>query len=217
MTSAEHSQLNTEMGRPSEEKANETTELVAVSAMTVQPLVREQRISNTDESSEKLPDFDPDYASRRGSQQALAKATKTVLPIEEICQGLSDVLDTSDQLDQQVMLFDEGRKMEQKASRLEALRAAWLAPRCEHIKPNTQRCGSPAVGGQKFCFFHNHARSNAMEFPVVEDRRGLQVAILRVCERLANSTIAPANAKILLEGLDMASKNAERMACEEEG
>lgn len=56
-----------------------------------------------------------------------------------------------------------------------------------------------------------------MEFPVVEDRRGLQVAILRVCERLANSTIAPANAKILLEGLAMASKNAERMACEEEG
>jgi hypothetical protein len=115
------------------------------------------------------------------------------------------------------MLFEEGRKMERKARRLESLRAARQAPRCEHIKSNAQRCGSPAVGGQKFCFFHNLARSGAIEFPVLEDRRALQIAIPRVCERLANGTIAAANAKILLEGLTMAAKNAERMACEEEG
>src|SRR6185312_10605217 len=137
--------------------------------------------------------------------------------IDERCQAYSAIVDTTEQLDQHVVLLDKGREMDRKARRLESLRAARLAPRCEHIKSNTQRCGSPAVGGQRFCFFHNLARNNAFEFPVVEDRRALQVAILRVCERLANGTIAPANAKILLEALTMAFENAERMACEEEG
>ena len=216
MTSAEDSQPDAEVGRPSEEIAIQATELVAVSPMTVQPLVREQKIKEINQLSEKLMRLDPDYASRAGSRQALTKATNTLLPIEEICQGLSDVIDTSEQLDQQVMLLEEGRKMQRKARRLECLRAARRAPRCEHIKSNAQRCGSPAVGGQRFCFFHNLARSGAVEFPVVEDRRALQIAILRVCERLANGTIAPANAKVLLEGLAMASKNAECMAIEEE-
>jgi hypothetical protein len=215
MTSAEPAQPNSEMA-PLSEAAIQATELVAVSTTALQPLVRE-RIKELSELKERLTRLDPDYASRRGSQRALTKATKTLLPIEEICQGLSDVAATTEQLDQQVMLLDDGRKMDRKARRLEALRAARLAPRCEHIKSNAQRCGSPAVGGQRFCFFHNLARSGAVEFPVVEDRRALQIAILRVCERLANGTIAPANAKILLEGLAMAAKNAERMECEEEG
>jgi hypothetical protein len=215
MKPAEHSELNSGTGRPSEGTTIQTTELVAVSPVTVQPLVRE-RIKELNELNETLAQLDPEYASRRGSRQALTRATRRLLPIEEICQGLSDIDNTSEQLDQQVMLFEEGRKMERKARRLESLRAARQAPRCEHIKSNAQRCGSPAVGGQKFCFFHNLARSGAVEFPVLEDRRALQIAILRVCERLANGTIAPANAKILLEGLTMAAKNAEHMACEEE-
>jgi len=215
MTSGEHSQLNSEMRR-SEETAIQSTEVVAVSPMSAQPLLRE-RIRELNELNERLARLDPDYASRGGSRQALTRATRRLLPTEEICQGITDVIDTSEQLDQQVMLLEEGRKMERKARRLESLRAARQAPRCEHIKSNAQRCGSPAVEGQKFCFFHNLARSGAIEFPVLEDRRALQIAILRVCERLANGTIAPANAKILLEGLTMAAKNAERMACEEEG
>jgi len=77
------------------------------------------------------------------------------------------------------------------------------------------RCGSFAVGGQKLCFFHSLARNNAIDFPVVEDRRGLQVAILRVCERLANGTMPPANPKILLQGLSMAAENARNIACED--
>lgn len=216
MTSAEHSQVDSEMVRPSAEAAIQSAELVALSPMAVQSLVRERKIKELNELNERLTRVDPDYASRRGSQQALAKASKTLLPIEEICRGLADVADTTEQLDQQVMLLEEGRKMDRKARRLESLRAARQAPRCEHIKSNAQRCGSPAVGGQKFCFFHGLARSGAVEFPVVEDRRALQIAILRVCERLANGTIAPANAKVLLEGLAMAEKNAERMACEQE-
>lgn len=206
--------MNSEIRR-SEETAIQTAEVVAVAPMSAQLLLR-QRIKELNELNDRLAQLDPDYASRRGSRRALAKATRTLLPIEDICQGLTDVADTTEQLDQQVMLLEEGRKMERKARRLEALRAARLAPRCEHIKSNAQRCGSPAVGGQKFCFFHNLARSGAVEFPVLEDRRALQIAILRVCERLANGTIAPANAKVLLEGLTMAEKNAERMACEQE-
>jgi DNA repair exonuclease SbcCD ATPase subunit len=217
MTSAEHSQLNSGMGCASEETAVQSAELVAVSPIGVASLGCEQKIEELKELKEKLRQLGPDYASRRRSQLALAKATETLLPIEEICQGLADVADTTEQLDQQVMLLEEGRKMERRARRLESLRAARQAPRCEHIKSNAQRCGSPAVGGQKFCFFHNLARGGAVEFPVLEDRRALQIAILRVCERLANGTIAPANAKVLLEGLTMASKNAERMVCEEEG
>ena len=128
---------------------------------------------------------------------------------------MSNIVDVSEQLDQHLVLLDEGRKMERKARRLECLRAAHLAPRCEHMKPNGMRCGSQAVGGQKFCFFHNLARNNAIEFPVVEDRRGLQVAILRVCERLANNTITPANAKILLAGLSMVAENAGHISRED--
>ncbi len=211
MESEKHLQLIDEARSASEKNA---VEIAGSAAITTADrwLAQELRLDAKKDSSDRRAQMDPDYRSRRDSRQALMKASKTLLPIEEICEGLANIADVSEQLDQQVMLLEDGRKMEHKARRLECLRAAHLAPRCEHIKPDGMRCGSPAIGGQKFCFFHNLSRNNAVEFPVVEDGRGLQVAILRVCERLANGTISAANAKVLLEGLAMAAENARSIA-----
>lgn len=203
-------QLQPDPGEPNkpEKEAGESGESTGVATVPDRRLVLEKLLR-------MRAQFDPEFAARNGAGRALTKASKALLSIDERCKGLTDVLDVSEQIDQHVMLLDEGRKMERKARRLECLRAAHLAPRCEHIKPNGMRCGSPAAGGEKFCFFHGIARNNAVEFPIVEDRRGLQAAILRVCERLANGTISAANGKILLAGLSMAAENARDIARED--
>ena len=35
------------------------------------------------------------------------------------------------------------------------MRAAHEAPRCEHIRMNGRRCGSPALRGESHCYFLN--------------------------------------------------------------
>lgn len=215
MRPEESSQLKADMGPVSEKIAVQTTELVPVPPMTAQPLVREQKAIRRGELDTEVTQLDSEPAFPRDSRQALMKASRTLLDEGERCEAVNEMHAASEEVRENALVFQEGRKMHREMRRLESLRAAWLAPRCEHTKPNGMRCGSPAVGGEKFCFFHGIARNNAVEFPVVEDRRGLQVAILRVCERLANNSIAPANAKILLDGLCMAAENACYIARED--
>ena len=214
MTSGEHSQLSSEMRR-SEETAIKTAEVVAVSPMTGQPVAREQQIERKNPLETALPRLDSESALSRESHEALTKASRSLIDENERCKVVNEIAAASDEIRENALVFEEDCTMYREMRRLESLRAAWLAPRCEHTKPNGMRCGSPALGRQKFCFFHNLARNNALEFPVVEDRRGLQVAILRVCERLANGSISAANGKILLEGLSLAAENARSIARED--
>src|SRR5579884_1882815 len=103
-------------------------------------------------------------------------------------ESYREVRDLRDEIAEDVKIADARREAELKARRLQYLRAARLAPRCNHVKPNGQRCGSPAMGREDFSYFHHLARMSVNSFPILEDRRALQVAFMRVCERLMSGT-----------------------------
>src|ERR1035438_5089487 len=68
--------------------------------------------------------------------------------------------------------------------------------------PSGQRCGSPALKGEYYCYHHhikNAARTNRrvlidpevtrMEIPPIEDRASIFIALAAVVHRLAENTI----------------------------
>jgi hypothetical protein len=130
---------------------------------------------------------------------------------------------------------------------------------CRHIKTNGKRCGSPALSGLIFCFFHRElhhfheqhepSKDNTetvihslvpqrpgedgsgqrepvvaeqisspaaknLEFPLLEDRESIQVAISMLVGALAAGRIDPARANTLLYGLQVASSNCRNLILE---
>ncbi|HVH88402.1 MAG TPA: hypothetical protein VM912_16905, partial [Terriglobales bacterium] len=68
--------------------------------------------------------------------------------------------------------------------------------------------GSPAITGQIHCHFHRQAvMPMGLELPVIEDPRSFQIAVMRVCQQIANGAVPPANAKMLLQALSLAAEN----------
>jgi hypothetical protein len=93
--------------------------------------------------------------------------------------------------------------------------------RCTHIKTNGTQCGSPAVRGRRFCFFHKNwhgeriplgalpaANLNAsFTLPVLEDADSIQVALMQVMRLILARQIDPKMAGLLLYALQTASVN----------
>jgi len=95
--------------------------------------------------------------------------------------------------------------------------AADAAPRCQFIKADGERCGSPALKKRRFCYFHNQTnaeRSSAQEFelPVLEDELAIQMAVTNVCRGLAKKNLEPKYATALLYGLQVASIAVKKAA-----
>jgi hypothetical protein len=102
----------------------------------------------------------------------------------------------------------EGREeLARKAQRLEYLKLANGARRCEHIKIDGTGCGSPAINGNSYCYFHERLHKPAPELPAIEDQQSLQVAFLQLAKNVATGTLNPAQAKVMLQILQCAGKN----------
>ncbi len=91
-------------------------------------------------------------------------------------------------------------------------------PRCQHFKTNGVFCGSPALRGHRFCYFHHHWRSThpnakpadrqpAFELPLLEDANAVQVALQRVMHAILNDLIDTRKAGLLLYALQTAASN----------
>ncbi len=97
--------------------------------------------------------------------------------------------------------------------------------KCAHLKTDGSRCGSPAMREQTLCYFHyswsrraarlerlggpiGFNRNSGIHFPVLEDRRSIQVAIMEVLHAINDSRIDNKRASLLLYGLQLASSNA---------
>jgi hypothetical protein len=92
---------------------------------------------------------------------------------------------------------------------------------CEHIKVNGQFCGSPALRGRNYCYFHladvgrrlrivknlEQLEFYPLELPVLEDANSIQLAIMQVMEALVHGRINTKIAGQLLYGLQLASAN----------
>lgn len=105
-----------------------------------------------------------------------------------------------------------------------AMAAAHAAARCEHVKSNGVRCGSPALRDQIYCYFHhiwrNHQNDrqpfypdpNGMlwNLPLLEDADDIQMAIQLVLNSVLCNKLELKRASILLYGLQTAAANVRR-------
>jgi hypothetical protein len=92
-------------------------------------------------------------------------------------------------------------------------------PTCHHLHPTGNRCGSPALRGEQFCFFHHPTRHpptrraarTPFDVPAITDPEALQIALSEVIRRLADNTLDTKRAGLLLLTLQMAKANLRAM------
>jgi len=104
---------------------------------------------------------------------------------------------------------------------------------CEHIKPSGARCASPAMRGQRFCYYHAGARaclpvSRGMfqvpgpgsadlppmpEFPIpfLEDAAAIQIGYMQALYGITSHRLDPKQARLVLAALDGARTNLKQM------
>jgi len=90
---------------------------------------------------------------------------------------------------------------------------------CTHIKVSGVRCGSPALRGEQFCYFHQNAhrgvrrprQSRLHPIALIEDEESIQYALMEVINALMRNTIDPKRAALILRALHIAVKNASRV------
>jgi len=104
---------------------------------------------------------------------------------------------------------------------------------CEHVKSNGEFCGSPALRGRNYCYFHlthigrrlraerSQARAQAtppesaavqLKLPPLEDRNSIQIALMQVVDALLDNRIDTKRAGLVLYALQTASSNLARGA-----
>ena len=81
---------------------------------------------------------------------------------------------------------------------------------CRHVKPNGLRCGSPALRGALYCYFHAKLHSVRLDLPVPENRAAIRKSVARVLEALRSSRIGANSAHLILYGLQIAAQNVEK-------
>ncbi len=99
-------------------------------------------------------------------------------------------------------------------------------PRCTHIKTNGTQCGSPALRGRRFCFFHKNWQAQRIQLsaqpaapldftmPVLEDADSVQVALMQVIRLILSGQLDPKIAGLLLYALQTAALNLRHMKLE---
>ena len=89
---------------------------------------------------------------------------------------------------------------------------------CTHIKVTGVRCGSPALRGEQFCYFHQRMMrgvqipNNARLHPIalIENDEAIQASLMEVINALARNTIDLHRAQLILRALSIAVRNARR-------
>jgi len=97
------------------------------------------------------------------------------------------------------------------------------APRCQHIRMNGRRCGSPALRGESRCYFHNRIQDRALAaedvepfLPFIEDATSLQFALMRVMRLLQiGHSFEYKRCALLLYSLQIAASNLKAFMAEQ--
>ncbi len=94
-------------------------------------------------------------------------------------------------------------------------------PFCNHLKEDGVFCGSPALNGRKYCYFHINQRARrlktararrrgdnpALNLPFPEDMHAVQVSLAEILWALAENRIDHKAAGLMLYTLQQASTN----------
>jgi hypothetical protein len=137
--------------------------------------------------------------------------------------------------DPQESLYDALRKLERTyeeelrgAGKILNLTAPNRLRQCEHVKSNGEFCGSPALRGRSYCYFHlthigrrlraerSRARAQAkspesaavrLDLPPFEDANSILIALMQVVDALLDNRIDTKRAGLVLYALQTASSN----------
>src|SRR6266496_2675690 len=89
---------------------------------------------------------------------------------------------------------------------------------CTHIKVTGVRCGSPALRGEQFCYFHQRMLrtvrvpdSRIRHAALLEDEASIQVSLMEVVNSLLRGTIELKRAELILRALNTAVRNIRRV------
>src|ERR1700730_9184982 len=86
---------------------------------------------------------------------------------------------------------------------------------CTHIKVTGVRCGSPALRGEQFCYFHQRMLRTIKGPPatrvhhaaLLEDEESIQASLIEVVNALLRGTIELKRAELILRALNTAVRN----------
>jgi hypothetical protein len=98
---------------------------------------------------------------------------------------------------------------------------------CTHIKVTGHPCGSPALSGERFCYFHERMirgvrtppKSRIHPMALIENEEGIQVALMETINAIARNQIDLKRANLILRALSIAVRNSRRVRfdrCESE-
>jgi hypothetical protein len=90
---------------------------------------------------------------------------------------------------------------------------------CTHIKVNGVPCGSPALHGEVFCYFHQRmirgvrtpTKSRLHPIALIENEEGIQASLMEIINALVRNTIDFRRAQLVLRALHIAVKNSPRV------
>lgn len=93
------------------------------------------------------------------------------------------------------------------------------APRCTHIKIDGRRCGSPALRGEFFCYFHTnlikgvHGRIDCRfdDAAMFESPEHIQYSLMEVFHRITRGEYDHRRAALILRTLHLAVQNSRRV------
>jgi hypothetical protein len=89
---------------------------------------------------------------------------------------------------------------------------------CTHIKVTGIRCGSPALRGEEFCYFHQRMLRGIQTPPearlhpvaLIENEEAIQSSLMEVINAIARNSIDLRRADLILKALHIAVKNSRR-------
>jgi hypothetical protein len=98
---------------------------------------------------------------------------------------------------------------------------------CTHIKVTGIKCGSPALRGERFCYFHQRmihgvptpSKSRIHPMALIENEEAIQVALMETVNAIVRNTIDLKRANLILRALSIAVRNSRRVRfdrCENE-
>ena len=93
-----------------------------------------------------------------------------------------------------------------------------MIPNCHRIMPDGHQCGSPALRGQDYCYFHHPSRKprtrqprtrypnlDLETLPNIYSHEGIQQTLSAVLQGLAADTISLYQAQTMIYALQLAS------------
>jgi hypothetical protein len=91
--------------------------------------------------------------------------------------------------------------------------------RCTHIKVTGHRCGSPALRGRPFCYFHmrlilgvqTRVDSQINPMAILDNEEAIQAALMHVIDALLRGTLDSRRGALVLKALYIAVKNSRRV------